>query len=140
MESKFTQKTQQELIGSVGKGHSLDVICGLANISRQTLNRWLLLGKDPDSKYSSFYIKFQKAKARFKGNLIEDITEEADAKLKLEMLSRIDPQNWGKVIRVQQIRSDVAKEILDFLETELEGDIYLLVVNALLKYEGEHND
>jgi len=63
--------------------------------------------------------------------------ETSDAKTKLEVLSRKNSRDWGKVIKTQQVRSEVATEILDFLEIELDNSTYKQVVTALLKFEDE---
>jgi len=39
MESKFTKKTQEEIIRNARGGHSLDVLAGLSGLTRTTLNR-----------------------------------------------------------------------------------------------------
>jgi len=119
------------------RGHRLDTIASLAGVNRSTLLRWLHEGRKGNPVYQDFAINFDRNKGIFQANLLDDILQTADAKTKLSVLSRYNPQDWASTQKQEIIIQHERKKLLDLLEQHLDTSHFEAVLKVLEDFADE---
>lgn len=111
MATKFTEEICNDLCEYREKGLSIKDCADLVGISRNTVTRWVQRGEKAKSgKYKEFYLRWNKASAKFTAYHHQKIADSKDWKASQYLLQVTDSDRYV-VTEKKQVKADVQSEI-----------------------------
>lgn len=139
---QFTSSVKTLIYTSISKGNYLKTAAAQAGVNYRTVLGWMRLGKDnPDSPHGEFVNQVKLCEAQWEAETVDMINQNGGEKLKLEMLSRRQPENWAQTSRTIKIVNDKIEEFMDFLVSQLSDDPKTLekVLEVSQKFQEEQD-
>lgn len=103
----LTEKIANRLLSGIRGGLSAKSACEFSGVLATTLSQWLNAGFFPGEPYATFRTAYAEAKVYPKIFLLDAVLSNAyaDGHLALELLSRLEPETYAKVIVLQSTGS-----------------------------------
>lgn len=136
-QSIITQEIADILIAGAQAGLQRDTIAEEAGITRDTLYRWLRLGRQGIQPYADLERAMTKRRTQIHTRIVSAIVDKAasgDVAAADFYLSRTDPEHWGKKHLIEVTLKSEFDAFFRYLQTALEPAVYEAVLNAAVTY------
>lgn len=139
--TKLTDAVASEICERLEKGVSRADAARLSGIHPATLQAWLARGRDGEEPYASFSLDVERACARARENLIDQVQLYATAdqphswRASLELYKELMGSSRGA--EKAKAQEEVTREILDRLRQRLDPETFRRVAEALCDEGGD---
>jgi transposase len=99
--SKLTRDTEETIVAALRAGMTDDVACGMARVSRRTLQAWLARGAQPGrahARHRAFRAAVERVRADCEASLVARMTlaaQRGNWHAAAWLLERAYPERWG---------------------------------------------